>query len=39
LRADLARRALIQAQQFSWQKAVDELEQVYRSLLVKEKSR
>lgn len=38
LRADLARRALVQAQKFSWQKAVDELEQVYRSLLVKEKS-
>jgi len=38
LRADLARRSLVQAQKFSWQKAVDELEQVYRSLLDKERS-
>lgn len=38
LRADLARRSLVQAQKFSWQKAVDELEQVYRSLLDKERT-
>jgi glycosyltransferase involved in cell wall biosynthesis len=32
LRADLAQRGLVQAQNFSWQKAVDELESVYRSI-------
>jgi glycosyltransferase involved in cell wall biosynthesis len=32
LRVDLGRRGLVQAQKFSWQKAVDELEEVYQSL-------
>ncbi len=32
LRNDLARRAVLQAQKFSWKKAVDELEEVYQSL-------
>ncbi len=32
LRQDLQGRALIQARKFSWQKAVDELEQVYQAL-------
>jgi glycosyltransferase involved in cell wall biosynthesis len=32
LHADLAQRGLIQAQKFSWQKAVDELESVYQSI-------
>ena len=32
LRANLAQQGLIQAQKFSWQKAVDELEAVYQSL-------
>ncbi len=32
LRADLAQRGLVQAQKFSWQKAVDELVVVYRAL-------
>jgi glycosyltransferase involved in cell wall biosynthesis len=32
LRAELEHRALVRAQQFSWQKAADELEVIYRSL-------
>jgi hypothetical protein len=32
LQADLRQRGLIRVQKFSWQKAVDELEQVYRLL-------
>lgn len=34
LQAELKRRGLVQAQKFSWQRAVDELEEVYQSVLL-----
>jgi glycosyltransferase involved in cell wall biosynthesis len=33
LRTELRRRGLVQARKFSWQRAVDELEEIYQSLL------